>query len=190
MSDRSPVSVVIPTYNSQGTIHRAVSSVLAQTSQPLEIIVVDDGSIDSTVSTVEHLSRSLSPGFLKFVRLESNHGCYYARNVGWDLAGGEFLALLDADDSWHPRKLEIQARYMLQHTDVVLTGHRCSYIANERAVPNIPANWSVSRMSSSRLLMFWCDLCTPSLMVRREFPFRFDAAKRFSGDRLFLLQVA
>jgi len=96
------VSVVIPAYNAADCVGHAIRSALGQTRPPLEIIVVDDGSTDRTASVVE----SFGPP----VRLERkpNGGPASARNWGANLARGEWLAWLDADDWWAPTKLEKQ----------------------------------------------------------------------------------
>jgi glycosyltransferase involved in cell wall biosynthesis len=96
------ISVVIPAYNAAGWVGQAIDSALAQTLQPLEIIVVDDGSVDQTVSLVE--------SFGALVRLERkpNGGPASARNWGAERARGEWIAWLDADDWWAPIKLAKQ----------------------------------------------------------------------------------
>lgn len=96
------VSVVIPAYNASGTIRRAVDSVLAQTRRDLEIIVVDDGSGDNLQDVVSSMT-----GPVELIR-QPNSGAGAARNTGVRQARGEFIAFLDADDFWHPRKLELQ----------------------------------------------------------------------------------
>ena len=189
MDPAPSVSVLIPTYNSEQTISRALSSVFAQTLQPVEIIVVDDGSVDNTVSVVQQFSSQLKPDFLKLVKLDSNQGCSYARNVGWDMACGEFLAFLDADDSWHPRKLEIQATYMLKHSEFTLTAHRCLCLSEHNTLPTLSENWDATPLSVWKLLMFFCSFFTSSVMIKREIPYRFDPCKRYGGDRLLWLQL-
>ncbi len=188
MSPPPTVSVLIPTYNAEITIRRALSSVLRQTLQPLEILIVDDGSTDNTASVVEEISRDLDPDFLKYVKLDSNHGVYYARNIGWDMARGEFLALLDADDSWHRQKLEIQAGYMAKHNELSLTAHKCICSAEDDCESAIPQQWETSAISAWQLMIsyqFW----TPSVMLRTGIPFRFDPQKRFSGDRILWIEL-
>ena len=101
--DRSPaVSAILPVYNGAAFIRDAINSVLAQTYAPIECIVVDDGSTDDTPDLV----RTYEPR----VRLiqQPNQGVARARNHGAALAAGELLAFLDADDVWHPERVERQ----------------------------------------------------------------------------------
>lgn len=101
------VSIVIPTYNGAATIRRAVDSALAQTYQPTEIIVVDDGSTDDTAAA---LSGYGAP--VRFLRQE-NAGPSAARNRGARESRGEILAFLDADDVWQPEKTARQVALLL-----------------------------------------------------------------------------
>jgi glycosyltransferase involved in cell wall biosynthesis len=98
----SPVSVIIPVFNGERYLSAAIESVLAQTHPPFEIIVVDDGSKDS--------SGKIARGFGQPVRCHAqvNQGLAAARNQGVRLAAGDFLAFLDADDLWLPDKLTQQ----------------------------------------------------------------------------------
>ena len=189
MSQVPTVSVLIPTYNSKQTICRALSSVFAQTLQPIEVIVVDDGSTDGTVPLVKSFCSGLKHGFLELVRLDQNYGPGYARNAGWNMASGEFLAFLDSDDSWHRRKLEIQVGYMVKHKDITLTGHKCVRVSRNEDSPALPKNWRVERFSAWQLLMFGSFLLTPSVIMRCQVPYRFDPYKRYGQDRLLWLQI-
>ncbi|MGA3003913.1 MAG: glycosyltransferase [Acetobacteraceae bacterium] len=103
----SSVSVIIPAYNAGQRIARAITSALAQTRPVLEIIVVDDGSTDDTVK--------VAAGFGSLVRVigKPNGGPASARNLAASLAQGDWLAMLDADDWWFPRKNEIQLAHMV-----------------------------------------------------------------------------
>lgn len=184
------VSVVIPTYNSEKTIRRALDSVLAQTLQPSEIIVVDDGSADATVPALEEYAAQRPDGRIKVVRLAENHGPSYARNLGWDSAGAEFVAFLDADDSWHKRKLELQIGYMAQHPELALTAHRCICVTEEEPPACLPEVWDVKHIVPRRLLYCSYSLLTPSVVVRRDIPYRFDPSKYHAEDRLLVLIMA
>ncbi len=100
------VSVIIPTYNRAELVHQAVQSVLAQSWQDWELIVVDDGSTDETIAALEAL------GEWRLRVLPEPHCGHVARlrNIGAKAARGEYLAFLDADDVWLPQKLELQLR--------------------------------------------------------------------------------
>ncbi|MCI9381684.1 MAG: glycosyltransferase [Dorea sp.] len=109
VAERPLVSVVIPVYNRMDMIERSINSVLNQTYKNIEIIVIDDGSIDDTLKIIEHLSIS------DIKVLKQNHrGANAARNLGISAAKGEFIAFQDSDDEWLPNKLEKQITYMLR----------------------------------------------------------------------------
>lgn len=96
------ISVIIPVYNGERYLGDAIASVLAQTVPVHEIIVVDDGSTDGSLSVAERFGASVR------CHRQANAGAGAARNGGVALAGGEFLAFLDADDLWTPDKLRRQ----------------------------------------------------------------------------------
>lgn len=116
------VSVIIPTHNRVGTLERAIRSVWAQTEIRWELIVVDDGSDDTTSELLSRLQEERS-----FVwTSQENRGVSAARNRGVSLAQGEWLCFLDSDDEWLPQKLEKQLAYAetnpmcpLVHTDEI-----------------------------------------------------------------------
>ena len=101
------ISVVIPCFNARKTICRSITSVLQQSGVDIEVIVVDDGSTDDTKEIVD----SIKDPRLQYV-WQVNAGPSAARNKGVELASGKFIAFLDADDEWYPRKLLIQLQYM------------------------------------------------------------------------------
>ena len=113
------VSVIIPTYNREKTILRAVSSVLNQTYGDLELIVVDDCSTDKT----EEIVKSIEDSRVIFVKLEKNSGACVARNTGIAMARGEYIAFQDSDDEWLSNKLEKQLEY-LNKTGADVTFHK------------------------------------------------------------------
>ena len=123
------VSVVMPAYNAETHISRSLQSVLGQSYPNLEIIVVDDGSIDNT----ERVVRETAPT-AKYIRIK-NSGPAAARNEGNRHASGKYLAFLDADDLWHPRKLELQTYYLENHRNVGAVFCRwCETFPGDRAV--------------------------------------------------------
>jgi glycosyltransferase involved in cell wall biosynthesis len=94
------ISVVIPLYNKKESISRALESVLSQTKMPMEIVIVNDGSTDDSEKVVEKFDQSL----IKLVN-QSNSGVSAARNKGIEIAKGEWIAFLDADDEWMPHQV-------------------------------------------------------------------------------------
>jgi glycosyltransferase involved in cell wall biosynthesis len=103
--DVSLVSVVIPTYNRKDEVVRSIISVFNQTYRPIEIIVVDDCSTDGTA---DFLQTQKFPGPVRVLRQPENAGPAVARNSGVAAAAGKYVAFLDSDDWWLPRKLERQ----------------------------------------------------------------------------------
>lgn len=102
------VSVVLPTHNRVGTLKRAIDSILTQTWQDLELIVVDDGSNDGTAELV----KSLADPRVRYHYNPEPHSAACARNAGIRLARAELIAFQDSDDEWLPRKLELQVERM------------------------------------------------------------------------------
>jgi glycosyltransferase involved in cell wall biosynthesis len=114
------ISVVIPCYNAAGYLADSLRSVLGQTLEPHEVIVVDDGSTDGSGETVRRLAPSAR------VLTQRNSGVSAARNAGVAAATGEAIAFLDADDLWDPDKLELQDRWLSEnrHLAAVTCGMR------------------------------------------------------------------
>jgi len=106
------VSVVIPTYNRWPMVAEAIESVLAQSYRLFEVIVIDDGSNDDTTERLAEFGASIR----LLPRLRS--GVAAARNCGVGLARGSYVAFLDSDDLWLPKKLEIQTAFMEQHPEI------------------------------------------------------------------------
>jgi glycosyltransferase involved in cell wall biosynthesis len=106
------VSAVIPAYNAEPTISDAVQSVLAQSCEIAEIIVVDDGSSDHTSEAAEGFART------RVIR-RPNGGPGAARNTGIQAASGDWIAFLDSDDIWAPLKTEIQLKYITPDAGVI-----------------------------------------------------------------------
>jgi glycosyltransferase involved in cell wall biosynthesis len=117
MSTSAQVSVVIPVYNGEQFVASAITSVLKQSRQALECIVIDDGSTDGTSDAVRDFGAEV-----RYER-QANGGVSSARNRGTELARGEFVAFLDHDDEWLPAKLERQLAVQQQdQSSIVLCG--------------------------------------------------------------------
>ncbi len=124
------VSVIIPVHNRSGMVGRAIASVLNQTWQRLEIVVVDDGSEDNTAERVRE-------GFgerVYLLVLPRNRGVSYARNRGIEFSRGDYIALLDSDDSWAPDKISRQLAYLARHPELLLCQSEEIWVRHGRRV--------------------------------------------------------
>ena len=108
--ERDRVSIILPTYNRAELVVRAIDSILQQTYEEFELIVVDDGSTDDTEQKV----RGIEDKRIRYVKLEKNGGPSNARNVGIDTAVYDYIAFHDSDDCWRKEKLEKQMRRLLE----------------------------------------------------------------------------
>jgi teichuronic acid biosynthesis glycosyltransferase TuaG len=107
------VSVITPAYNSEKYIRECIESVINQTYQNWEMIIVNDRSKDNTQTIVEDYSRRDSR--IKLFNQDTNQGAAAARNKAIEMSKGRFIAFLDSDDIWHPQKLEMQIPFMIKN---------------------------------------------------------------------------
>ncbi|MBN2010636.1 glycosyltransferase [candidate division KSB1 bacterium] len=121
-------TIIITTYNRQQFICDAVNSVLSQTNQNFELIVVDDGSTDNTRAIVNDFDDKVQYVF------QENQGISAARNCGIRLAQGEFIAFLDSDDIWQPHKLQLQMDYFAMHPESQICYTNEIWMRNDRRV--------------------------------------------------------
>ena len=159
------VSVIIPTYNSAIYLPEAIESVLAQTYQDFEIIVIDDGSTDNTKDAV-------TPYLDRIIFLDGpNGGPCKARNRGIQRSSGEYVAFLDADDIWYPDKLEFQMAVLSenQHYDMVHSDASYSrkYTSEEGRTwfsikKHVKVGWIYSELLNE------CFIILSSVIVKRE----------------------
>ena len=180
------VSIIIPAYNQAAYLAQAVQSVLDQSYPNCELIIIDDGSTDAT--------REVAAGFdaarIRYVRQE-NKGLPGARNTGITLAGGEYLAFLDADDAFHPEKLAVQAAHLDQNPDIGL-----SYASRIEVGGDMQPAWFLRAPAQISLpeLVLGFPFTINDLLVRRSWVEKiagFDESFRLhSEDRDFYLRLA
>jgi glycosyltransferase involved in cell wall biosynthesis len=167
--DRRPqpptVSIVIPTYNRAGVIGKPIQSILNQTFQDFEIIVVDDCSNDDT----EQMLASYNDPRIRYIRHQTNSGAAIARNTGIDSSTGEYIAFLDSDDQWLPEKLAKQLNLFQEcssEVGFIYTGF-AAVDECDRVKRIISSN---HRGSLSDRLLYSNFIGTPStVMVKREY---------------------
>lgn len=128
MSER--ISIIIPVYNAEKYIEETVASVLAQTDPDWELLLVEDSSTDGTREVLEKLTGRLQDPRIRVIYNDQS-GAASARNKGLELAGGRYIAYLDADDLWKPEKLAQERRFMTEkNAGFVFTGYE---FADEQA---------------------------------------------------------
>src|SRR5437764_650773 len=128
------ISVVIPTYNRAALVTQAVESALAQTRPPHQIVVIDDGSTDSTPEAMARFGNKIL-----YIQ-QKNQRVAAARNNGIRHATGDWVAFLDSDECWHRQKLEVQAGYIEKHPEVdVVAAHIKPMTNAEDAIQPLPA---------------------------------------------------
>lgn len=127
------VSIITPSYKSENFISQTIESVLAQTYQDWEMIIVDDVSPDNSNDIVEKYCKKDSR--IKLIKLEKNSGPAVARNRAIEEAKGRYIAFLDADDLWKPEKLEKQIKFM-QENDCALSYSAYETMSEEGKLQN------------------------------------------------------
>jgi glycosyltransferase involved in cell wall biosynthesis len=193
------VSVVIPTYNRARFLPAAVASVRAQTYPCAEIVIVDDGSTDDTADVVAGLGLGI-----RYLR-QANAGPAAARNKGIIESRGDLVALLDTDDQWLPKKIEIQVQQMAIHKEVALnfTDER---IENRLQGTSIPSNFRRRQLleqlsrnpsglitSAPTLLLRINPISTSTVLAKREVLMNlggFNTALRYGEDFELWLRIA
>ena len=112
------ISIIIPSYNSATFISQTIESVLAQSYQDWEMIIVDDCSSDNSIDIIKNYTKKNSA--IKLITLNKNCGVANARNVGLENAKGDYIAFLDSDDLWDKNKLQEQINFMV-HNNIPLS---------------------------------------------------------------------
>ena len=110
MIANTTVSIIVPMYNNEQFITETIQSVLNQTYNDFEMLIVDDCSNDKSVSIVESFCKK--DARIKLIKLENNSGAAFARNKAISVANGRYIAFLDADDLWKKDKLKKQIEFM------------------------------------------------------------------------------
>ncbi|OQY55494.1 MAG: glycosyl transferase [Desulfobacteraceae bacterium 4572_88] len=155
------VSVIIPTYNREEMLREAIDSVLAQEFRAFELIVVDDGSTDSTSEILRAYQ-----GQIIVIRQE-NKGVSAARNQGIAAASGKLIALLDSDDLWLPKKLSCQVEFFISHPDTLICQTEEIWIRNGIRVNPRKKHKKRSGMIFEPSLSL-CLVSPSAVMIRRE----------------------
>jgi glycosyltransferase involved in cell wall biosynthesis len=182
-----PVTVIIPFYKSEATLNRAIASILSQTQLPQEIILVDDASGDEASVFLHDLVERNQP-IIRLIQLHTNAGAGGARNIGWAASTQPYVAFLDADDAWHPRKLEVQYKVMAENPAIALTGHGHRILDT-----NVNPDWLVGDVALENIskwqMLLSNRFVTPSVMLRRDLAARFIDGQRYMEDHMLWLSI-
>lgn len=161
--DHDPlVSVIIPTFNRSAYLEQAIDSVLDQTFQDFEVVVVDDGSTDDTARVVSQIADPR----IRYVSQE-NAGRSAARNRGLALSSGEFIAFLDDDDLYLRNKLRQQVAFLNDHPPVDLVASDSQVIDENGQVQDVWRRWERQPDLTLESCVITCPLSTCSVLVRR-----------------------
>lgn len=158
------VSVIMPTYNRAASLPRAINSILAQTYQNFELIVINDGAKDNTAEILYHYM--LKDKRVKVINHWQNKGIIDGLNDGLHAARGKYIARMDDDDFSYEKRLEKQVEYLTQNPEITLVG---SFIASGN--PEYDQQWSYTNPDETKLMHYLGEtpVCHPAIMVRRDF---------------------
>lgn len=176
------VSVVIPCYNSRKNIIKSIRSVFLQEMQVKEIIIVDDKSVDNSKRLLKLLTNMVvnTDVCIHIIYNEINVGPASSRNLGIKYSNCTYVAFLDSDDYWHPKKIITQYSFMLENSDVFISGHK--YLEENLENELILNNKLNTReyTFSSFLIKNRCS--TPTIMMKNTKEFLFSDGMRYSED--------
>ncbi|MHB8108756.1 MAG: glycosyltransferase family 2 protein [Syntrophorhabdaceae bacterium] len=192
---RVPVSVIIPCYRCGGSIDAALQSVVGQSALPAEVLLIDDGSLDDgrTADALHSLKGCFGDVVeIRIIIFDENRGPGFARNAGWDAATQPYVAFLDADDAWHPYKLELVFGILEKHPCIDLIGHDFSVkgdrgVRIERASADVQNRLEIKGFYSILLMN---PFVTPSIVLKRSISERFNPNLRYCEDHEFLLRLS
>jgi glycosyltransferase involved in cell wall biosynthesis len=165
------VTVLIGAYENQGTVARAVASILAQTEPSLELIVIDDGSRDGSAAAAREAIGADPRG--RVMRLERNHGIAGSLNAGLEAAAAPFVAIQDADDYSAPNRLERELAVLGAEPDVAVVGSRMREV--DEVGRALQPRTSFASGDVNAVLMRFNPIPNGSALIRR------DAARAVGG---------
>ncbi|MPR33424.1 glycosyltransferase family 2 protein [Salmonirosea aquatica] len=179
------ISVIMPVYNGELYLREAIESILGQTYTDFEFIIINDGSTDTSGSIID----SYKDSRIKHIKNERNAGLVSALNVGIDLAQGEYIARMDADDISLPERFAKQVAFMNQHTEVGVCGTAYQYIGNRSGTITLPESFekSFTFLSSNSCLAH------PTVMIRRavleQHSIRYENDYPYAEDYAFWIRI-
>lgn len=172
MKSNSEVSVIIPCYNAENSVERAISSVITQTRPAKEIILIDDASTDETLIELERLKNLYNEFSISIIQNDKNLGPGLSRNKGWSNAKGTWIAFLDADDAWDPKKIEHQLNLAENNKDFSIFCHDSILVGNVTEQASRASKSSQDPLTM-KAMMFKNSVSTRTVMLKKDLPQRF-----------------
>jgi len=157
------ISVIIPTYNRASLLLRAIDSVLNQSHQDFELLIIDDGSTDDTEELIKSKYSDSRLIFLK----QKNNGVSAARNLGITKSKNEWIALLDSDDEWLPQKLTTQIEFAKKNPKLRFIDSNENWIRHGQKV-NIPKKFDKSSKNIFERSLQTCLISPSTVLIKKE----------------------
>ena len=181
--DENPaISVIMPVYNTASYLESSIHSILSQTFQNFELIIIDDASTDDSLKIIERFEDER----ICLIKNKINAGNYACRNQGLNIAKGKYIAVMDSDDIAMPHRLEAQVNCLEMNEDVLAVG---AQFFSDRGLSNKPSDYEVIKV----WLMKNNALLHPSLLIRKEVMLKvggYDEAYTFSSDYDLVCKIA
>jgi glycosyltransferase involved in cell wall biosynthesis len=179
MSKNPKVTVLLPSYNGEKFISEALKSISDQTFSDLEILVINDGSIDGTLDI---LNKAKEPR-LRIINNEKNLGLVASLNIGIDNALGEYIARMDQDDIALPERLEKQVKFMDSHNDVAACG---TWVKTFGKIDGFINKTLTDPEDIKANLLFYTSMAHPTVMIRKsvlsEFNLKYNPNDEYCED--------
>lgn len=171
-------TIVIPCYNAEKYLLQTIKSIKSQTHQPTEILLIDDGSIDNSISIAKEFDVNIH-------RNPKNMGIGYTRQVGLDLADGDYVAYLSADDAYHPKFLETSLKNMKKNRPTYTDYYRCDETLTPISLFQSPnysrenvIDWALKKNTFVNF---------SSILIPKDIPVKFIKELKKGEDTIFLL---
>ena len=158
------VSVILPAYNAEDYLYSAIASILVQSYNFFELIIINDGSTDST----DQIVRSFKDERIRYFNQSHNSGLIHSLNFGIEKAQGDFIARMDADDIAHPDRLLIQVNFLNHLGKPAIVGSNMVLINSKNKVIKVPRRMNFSSEENSWVKIRKCPIHHPTVMMSKE----------------------
>ena len=161
MTKTPSISVIMPVFNSENTVHAAIESILNQTFREFEFIMIDDGSTDDSYAIMQQYQQI--DNRVRVIQ-QQNQGITVALNAAINHAQGEYIARMDADDIAYPQRLEAQHQLMSQYLSIGICGTQIEIFGAKTGIGHVPTDPTIAKFT----LLFRTPVYHPTVMIRRS----------------------